>query len=220
VFELKAHPVVDPQVRLAATFRAQRERLRGLAYRLTGSAEDAEDVVQEAFVRLMTQAPESVPEVGPWLARVATHLSIDALRRRRRRGYVGPWLPSPAPGAEGEGVEALAAEGPSPEARYGLAESATFAFLIALEVLSPRQRAVLVLRDVLGRSARETAALVDASEGGVRALHLRARRARDAYDASRCIPTPELRRRHRDVLERFLGRLLAQDVAGVESLLT
>jgi RNA polymerase sigma-70 factor (ECF subfamily) len=203
----------DRAAGLEQLFRVQRKRLWGLAYRLTGSAEDAEDVVQEAFARLVAEPPAApVAELGPWLARVATNLGIDALRRRKRRAYIGPWLPAPL--EEAEPSESL-----DPEARYGLAESATYAFLVALEALGPRQRAVLLLRDVLGHSARETAELIGASEGGVRVLHLRARRALEAYDEARCIPTPELRERHREALQRFLDCLNAQDARGLEALL-
>ena len=205
---------------LEALFRAQRRRLWGLAYRLTGSAEDAEDVVQEAFVRLAARPPDAPLEAGgPWLARVATNLGIDALRRRRRRAYVGPWLPSPVEGLDGEELDDRPSEGPDPEVRYGLAESASYAFLLALEALSPRQRAVLLLRDVLGHSAREAAEAIGASEGSVRVLHLRARRALAAYDRDRCIPTPALLERHRAALERFLDCLEARDAEGLEALL-
>jgi RNA polymerase sigma-70 factor (ECF subfamily) len=210
----------DPAAPVAALFRAQRKRLWGLAYRLTGSAEDAEDAVQEAFARLVAAPPAAPPdELGRWLARVTTNLGIDALRRRRRRAYAGPWLPSPVETPEEEVEELRAGEGADPEARYGLAESASFAFLVALETLSPRQRACLLLRDVLGHSARETAELLGASEGAVRVSHLRARRALAPYDAARCIPTPELRERHAAVLERFLVCLQAQDARGLEALL-
>jgi RNA polymerase sigma-70 factor (ECF subfamily) len=202
--------VTDRAAQIDSLYRAQRPRLWALAYRLTGSAEDAEDVVQEAFARLAAQPPGAAVEAGPWLARVATHLGIDALRRRRRRAYAGPWLPSPIETPD---------EQPSPEARYGLAESATYAFLLALEALGPRQRAALILRDVLGHSASEAAQLLGTSEGSVRVLHLRARRALAEYDHARCVPTPELRERHRAALERFLGSLVAQDARGVEALL-
>jgi len=205
---------------LATLFQAQRKRLWGLAYRLTGSAEDADDVVQESFTRLVAQPPSApAEELGPWLARVATNLGIDALRRRRRRAYAGPWLPSPVELADADGLEELASESLDPELRYSLTESATYAFLLALEALSPRQRAVLLLRDVLGRSALETAELIGASEGSVRVLHLRARRALEEYDKARCIPTPELRERHRVALQQFLDCLLAQDARGLEAIL-
>jgi len=205
---------------LAALFRVQRESLWGLAYRLTGSAEDADDAVQEAFARLLAAPPAAPPEeLGRWLARVTTNLGIDALRRRRRRAYAGPWLPSPVETAEADPLAHLASEAPDPERRYGLAESASYAFLLALEALSPRQRAALLLRDVLGHSAREAAETLATSEGSVRVLHLRARRALAAYDEARCIPTPELRERHRAALQRFLACLEAQDARGLEALL-
>jgi RNA polymerase sigma-70 factor, ECF subfamily len=210
----------DRAAQLGTVFRAQQRTLFGLAYRLTGSAEDAEDVVQEAFVRLVAEPPDApFDELGRWLARVTTNLGIDALRRRRRRAYAGPWLPSPVETADADPLERLASESPDPERRYGLAESATYAFLLALEALSPRQRAALLLRDVLGHSAREAADVLGASEQNVRVLHLRARRALARYDQARCIPTPELRERHQAALQRFLDCLLAQDARGLEALL-
>ncbi len=206
--------------RLATLFRAQQRRVWGLAYRLTGSAEDADDVVQDAFARLVAHdSATPIEDLGPWLRRVATNLGIDALRRRRRRMYRGPWLPSPVETSQADWLDAHVSESADPERRYGLVESVTFAFLIALEALGPRQRAVLLLRDVLGYSARETADLIGASEGNVRVLHLRARQSLAAYDRSRCIPTPELVARHRAALDQLLGCLLAQDAGGLESLL-
>ena len=213
------HPP-ERAAQLATLFRAQQRRVWGLAYRLTGSAEDADDIVQESFARLVAQPPESpIEDLGPWLRRVATNLGIDALRRRRHRAYLGPWLPSPVETSQADWLDAQASEQPDPEARYGLVESVTYAFLLALEALGPRQRAVLLLRDVLGASARETADLIGASEGNVRVLHTRARHALEAYDQSRCIPTPELLARHRGVLDQLLGCLLAQDARGLEALL-
>lgn len=202
---------------LAELFRVQRPRLWGLAVRLTGCAEDADDIVQESFARLSAQRPRpDDARVGSWLACVATNLAIDALRRRRRRAYVGPWLPAPI---ADEILSGIPDDASDVEARYGLAESTTYAFLLALEVLGPRQRAVLVLRDVLGRTARETAETIGTSEGNVRVLHTRARAALATYDAARCIPTAELRERHREVLQRWMACLFARDVAGIEALL-
>src|SRR6185295_12271247 len=81
---------------LSAAFAADRRFLWGLCYRLTGSAADADDLVQETFVRAMERPPPRTDEPArPWLVRVATNLGRDLLRRRKRRGYVGPWLPSP-----------------------------------------------------------------------------------------------------------------------------
>jgi RNA polymerase sigma-70 factor (ECF subfamily) len=205
---------------LEALYAAQRGSLFGLAYRLTGSVEDAEDAVQEAFARLAAaglEAPNA--ELGRWLARVTTNLGIDALRRRRRRAYAGPWLPAPLETPEPDPLERLVSEAPDPEQRYGIAESASYAFLLALEALSPRQRAALLLRDVLGLSAREAAVCLGTSEGNVRVLQLRARRALAPYDADRSLPTPALRARHQAALERFLACLAAQDARGLEALL-
>jgi RNA polymerase sigma-70 factor (ECF subfamily) len=212
--------VREPAQDAAGLFAAHRKALWGIGYRLTGSAEDADDVVQEAFARLIERPPERESEaLGPWLVRVATNLGIDALRRRRRRAYAGPWLPAPVEGPEETWLEALASDEPDPERRYGLLESASIAFLLALEALGPRQRAVLLLRDVLGYSAREAGAALGATEESVRATHLRARRAMQAYDERRCLPTPELRERHRAVLARLLEALLAQDAHALEALL-
>jgi len=199
-------------------YRAERRRLWALAYRMTGTAEDADDVVQEAFARLLAHAPEPDRSRG-WLVRTATNLAIDALRRRRRRAYTGPWLPAPIETSEEEWLAARPSDAADPEARYGTLESVTFAFLLALEALSPRQRAVLLLRDVMGQSARETADAIGVSEANVRVLHHRARQAMDDYDERRCIPTAALRERHRAALESLMAALEAQDGARVEALL-
>ena len=206
--------------RLTTLFRSEQRRVWSLAYRMTGSAEDADDIVQDAFARLVARPDdEPIGDLGAWLRRVATNLGIDALRRRRHRGYRGPWLPSPVETSDDGRLDTYASVAPDPERRYGLAESVSFAFLLALEALGPRQRAVLLLRDVLGCSARETAELIGASEGNVRVLHLRARKALADYDRDRCIPTPERVARHRDALAELLRHLLAQDAAALEKLL-
>jgi len=204
-------------------FRAERGALWGIAYRLTGIAADADDIVQEAFARLVQGVPEPVAgSLRPWLVRVVTNLSLDALRRRKRRRYDGPWLPGPVEGEDGESdwLAQRPSDGADPEHRYGLAESATYAFLIALEALAPRPRAALLLRDVLDYSARETAHLLETSEANVRVLHLRGRRALADYDRDRCVPDAALRLRHREALERLHRCMLAQDTAGLEALFT
>jgi RNA polymerase sigma-70 factor (ECF subfamily) len=206
----------DPE----SLFHSERQRLWAIAYRLTGTREDADDIVQEAFARLLAQQRESASVPTPqWLSRVAANLGIDALRRRRRRSYPGPWLPAPIETSDTDPLDGIASADRDPETRYGTAEGATFAFLVALEALTPRQRAVLVLRDVVGHSCAETAQLLDTSEGNVRILHLRARRALEQYDHDRCIPTREFRERHRVALERFLECLAAQDARGLEAIL-
>lgn len=203
-------------------FNENRKLVWGLCYRMTGCAADADDVVQETFVRAIARPPADLTQPWrPWLARVAINLSRDLLRRRRRSPYVGPWLPSPiatdseAPVPTYEAVGA----GGSTEGRYDLLESVSMAFLTALEALTPQQRAVLLLRDVFDYSVRETAAALAASEGGVKVAHLRARRAMAAYERERSVPTGELRERTRHALWKFLEGLATADVAAVEALL-
>jgi RNA polymerase sigma-70 factor, ECF subfamily len=200
-------------------FDAQRRRLWGLAYRLTGSDADADDAVQEAFTRFLERPPPPGQPAHAWLVRVTVNLALDALRRRRRRAYPGPWLPSPAERDDADWLDTFANDSPDAERRYDLLESTSYAFLVALEALRPRERAVLILRDVLGWPAAECAELLRMTSGNVRVVHLRARRALAEYDRARCVPTPELRARHRAALERLLAALVAQDTKTVESLL-
>src|SRR5690606_24017859 len=112
----------------------------------------------------------------PWLARVATRLAIDALRRRRTRAYVGAWLPSPVETPPGTALGEPAAPQADAEARYGLRESVSFAFLRALEVLEPVPRATVVLRDVLGYTGPETAEILGVSAEHARVILHRARK--------------------------------------------
>jgi RNA polymerase sigma-70 factor (ECF subfamily) len=203
----------------AKAFQRYERSLWGLAYRLTGCAADADDIVQETFLRAIKHAPGGADPPRAWLIRVATHLSLDILRRRRRHSYVGVWLPSPI---EGEGDDIAAAEAlidvRHPEARYEMLESVSFAFLVALEALTPRQRAVLLLRDVFGYSAREAGEVVGMSEPNVRITHHRARRAMRDYDRNRCIPTRALQDRTRRALAKLLRCLNAQDASHLERL--
>ena len=155
--------------------------------------------VQEAFARLLAQQREWRLVAAP--VRGSPASPRTSASTRSAAGGAGP---TPARGSPRRSRRPMRsrsiwwrARARDPETRYDLAESATYAFLLALEALSPRQRAVLLLRDVVGSSARETAELLDISEGNVRVLHLRARRALEEYDRDRCVPTAELRERHR-----------------------
>ncbi len=209
-----------PDPGLEEAFRAHQRFLWGLSYRMTGSAADADDVVQETFVRALEHAPQRTGEpLRPWLARVALNLGRDLLRRRRRRAYRGPWLPAPIETGDEDFAEGTPAAGSPTESRYEMMESVTFAFLLALEVLTPQQRAVLVLRDVFDYSVREAASVLGLSEPNVKTTHHRARRAMEAYDRQR---QPMTRRREgtRQAMEKFLTALLRQDVPAVEALLT
>lgn len=191
--------------------QAERPFLWGLAFRITGVAADAEDVVQETLTRLLQQPPADLSApLRPWLVRVASRLAIDVLRRRRRTHYVGPWLPSPvaddAPG--------------SPTARYEARESLTFAFLLALEALPPTQRAILVLRDVLDLDVRATAEALGQSESNVKVSHLRARRRLKDYDPQRVDTSATAQARVQDALLRLLTAIAQHDIQAVSALLS
>ncbi|WP_163993840.1 sigma-70 family RNA polymerase sigma factor [Pyxidicoccus caerfyrddinensis] len=213
---------------VAEAAREHERFLWGLCYRMTGVAADADDLVQETYARALASPPEHQESLRPWLTRVAVNLARDHLRRRRREGYVGPWLPSPLDTADATspeldvppGVEARLPGGGSTEGRYELLESVSYAFLLALEVLAPKQRAVLLLRDVFDYSVREVAGALNMSEVNVKVVHHRARAAMAEYDRARCVPTRALQERTRAALEGFMGALLSGDVAAAEALLS
>ncbi|NOK16682.1 sigma-70 family RNA polymerase sigma factor [Corallococcus carmarthensis] len=216
---------MDSQAR-GALGQAAREHERflwGLCYRMTGVAADADDLVQDVYARALATPPERLDTLRPWLTRVAVNLARDHLRRRRREGYVGPWLPSPVETGDEEvppSVEARLQGGGSTEGRYELLESVSYAFLLALEALSPKQRAVLLLRDVFDYSVLEVAEALRMSEANVKVVHHRARAAMAAYDQARCVPTRDLQARTRAALEAFLGALATGDVAAAEAVLS
>ncbi|HEV2985027.1 MAG TPA: sigma factor-like helix-turn-helix DNA-binding protein, partial [Vicinamibacterales bacterium] len=142
------------------------------------------------------------------------NLARDLLRRRRRREYVGPWLPSPIETDDPPSHEPATLEG-----RYDLLESVSFAFLIALETLTPTARAVLLLRDVFDYSVKETAGALDLSEANVKTTHHRARRAMAAYNGARQIPTAARQQSTQTALMEFLRALGQHDVGAIEALL-
>jgi RNA polymerase sigma-70 factor (ECF subfamily) len=206
-----------PDPTLEADFDRHRKVLWDLSYRMTGSAADADDVVQETFVRALSRPPArtDIPLL-PWLVRVALNASRDLLRRRRRREYIGPWLPEPIELAVPDGKSPALTE--SAEARYDLLESARLAFLLALEALSARQRAVLLLRDVFDYSVRETAAALEVSESAVKTAHHRARRCMQDYDRRRAAPAERTAQAERALVD-LMTAVIAEDVAKVEALL-
>jgi RNA polymerase sigma-70 factor (ECF subfamily) len=202
---------------LARVFADERRLLFGLCYRMTGSAADAEDIVQETFARALAQPPARAHMPWrPWLVRVALNLARDELRRRRRRAYKGPWLPEPVDDAE---LAEPAHEPVATTGRYELVESVSFAFLLALEALTPAQRAVLLLRDVFEYTSAEAAAALDLSEANARVLLHRARRALADYDKARFVPDRATLERSVELIGRFMACFAKQDVAGMEALL-
>ncbi len=155
---------------LTDAFEANRPRLTRLAYRMLGSVAEAQDAVQDAWLR-WTRAGQGVADPAAWLVRATTRLAIDRLRRAKveREAYRGPWLPEPL-------IEPLTDD---PVER---AEDVSVAFLLALERLSPLERAVFLLRDVFEQDYGEIAKTLDRTEAAVRQL---ASRARDHVKAAR-----------------------------------
>lgn len=199
---------------LTAGFEGHRRLLWGLCYRMTGSAADAEDLVQETFARALERPPKG--ELRPWLVTVAMNLGRDLLRRRRRQAYVGPWLPEPV-ALGSDGLAPGDGPGASPSARYELLESASFAFLVTLEAMTPQQRAVLLLRDVFDYSVRETSSALAISEANVKTTLHRARRSMRSYDAERGGRADS--ERMLQIMQAFLTHVVAGDISAVEAML-
>jgi RNA polymerase sigma-70 factor (ECF subfamily) len=191
-------------------FEAHRPVLTGVAYRMLGRVTDAEDVVQEAWLRWTGADRAQIREPRAYLVRITTRLAIDRLRQvqSRRESYVGPWLPEPVTTDFGPTV-------PDTAERAVLADSVSLAVLVVLESLSPLERAVFVLREAFGFPYAEIAATLDRSESAVRQLAGRARRhveeGRPRYDVD-----PAERR---DLTERFLEAAAGGDLGNLLALL-
>jgi RNA polymerase sigma-70 factor (TIGR02957 family) len=191
-------------------FQEQRQRLFGIAYRMLGSATDAEDVLQDAWLRWQGVDHSRVTDPAAFLARTVTNLCLTALSsaRARREVYVGPWLPEPVltgHSAEGE-------LGPLDHAVHR--ESVSFALLALLERLPPAERAAYVLREAFAYSPREVAQLIGTTEANARQLHSRARR-HVAVAQSRDVDTAHWQ----DLIARFLIAARDGDLSGLEALL-
>lgn len=180
---------------------ALRPRMMSVAYRMLGSVADAEDAVQDAFVRYQTAGGVSSPE--GFLVRATTRLCIDRLRARRRREYVGPWVPEPVDTHGDKEDSALSA-------------SLTQAFLLLLERLTPGERAVFLLRAVFDYDYAQISEVVDKSEVTVRQIVSRARR-RLGVDAGRRFQASTARAE--GLAERFVAACRAGDVKAVEGML-
>ncbi|MFF2811900.1 RNA polymerase sigma-70 factor [Streptomyces sp. NPDC058000] len=194
-------------------FEAHRPLLHGVAYRMLGRAADAEDVVQDAWLRWSAADRAEVREPRAYLVRITTRLAIDRLRQvqSRRESYVGPWLPEPL------ATDVLAPGQPAPDTaeQAVFAETVTLAVLVVMEALSPLERAVFVLREAFGYPYAEIAAGLERSEAAVRQLAGRARRhveeGRPRFDVD-----PD---RQRELTERFLSAAAGGDLDGLLNLL-
>ncbi|MGY1692253.1 RNA polymerase sigma factor SigJ [Geodermatophilus sp. SYSU D01105] len=191
-----------------ADFDRHRRLLFTVAYQMLGSVADAEDVVQDAWLRWSAADRSAVADPRAYLVRTASRLALDRLdaARTRRERYVGPWLPEPLlTGAE---PVAGAAPPPGPDDAAELGEQVSLALLVVLETLSPAERAVFVLREVFGLPAAEVAATLGRSEAAVRQMAHRAREhvqsRQPRFDADRSA--------QRAVTERFLAACAGGDV--------
>jgi RNA polymerase sigma-70 factor, ECF subfamily len=182
--------VSQAPVERLSQFQELRPLLFSLAYRMLGTRSDAEDVLQESYVRWQSAPAEEIRSPKSYLTTIVARLSLDALKiaHRKREVYVGPWLPEPL-------------VNPDASAPIEMAESLSIAFLHLLEVLSPAERAAFLLHEVFDAGYGEIAAALDTSEANSRQLvsrariHLRERRPRFVVD----------RERHQAVLHRFLA---------------
>jgi RNA polymerase sigma-70 factor (ECF subfamily) len=197
---------------VASTYEDLRPLLFSIAYRMLGSVAEAEDVVQEAFLRYHRAVLESEAEIESpkaYLSAIVTRLAIDQLRsaRVRREAYVGEWLPEPLLTDE---------SAPDPAAHAEDADSLSMAFLLLLESLTPVERAVFLLHDVFDYGYDEVAEIVGKSEDNTRQLAVRARRHVDEHR-----PRFEASREQRDELAaRFFDAVEDGDLDGLVDLLS
>ena len=179
------------------TFEALRGRLFGLAYRMLGSRAEAEDIVQETYVRWHQAAQGTIESPEAWLVTATTRLAIDRLRRLKteREAYVGPWLPEPIVTAD------------APDRNLDLAADLSIAFLTLLERLAPEERAAFLLHDVFDVGYKEIAAVIEKSEAASRQVVHRARE-RVRGDRKRFDVTEETKA---TLLQKFMAAMEARD---------
>lgn len=188
-------------------------RLRALAYRMLGSRAEAEDIVQEAWLRWAEVDEATVQNAGAFLTRMVTNLCLDQLRSAaaRREQYVGVWLPEPM-----LEDEALFGWAPGPEKQAEFAQDVSVAFLLALERLSPLERAAFLLHDVFDLDYDEICRHLDRSEASCRQLVARARKHVKADYARREVAKEEADR----LVEAFMAAVRSQDVSALATLLS
>ncbi len=190
-------------------FEQYRVLLFSIAYRMLGSATDAEDIVQEAFLRWMQEERREVQSPKAYLSTIVVRLCLDQLRsaRARREVYVGPWLPEPiATGQRQELVDTPV-----------LAESLSFAFLVLLENLRPLERAVFVLREVFDYEYAEIAAMLGKSEANCRQVFHRAQQRLEERRSPFAVPQEQQQQR---LADQFLRASASGDMQALLNLLT
>ncbi len=189
----------DARPPAAEEVEPHRRRLFGLAYRMLGSAAEAEDVVQETFLRWASADRATVDNPAGWLTTVCSRLCVDRLRsaHRRREEYVGPWLPEPLITEEADAADSVLEH-----------ESLTLAFLVVLDTLTPPERVAFLLHDVFGHPHDEIAQMLGRSTASVRQLASRARRrVREAR-----VPTPVPRDEGEALVDAFVTATAGGDL--------
>ncbi|SDK97017.1 sigma-70 family RNA polymerase sigma factor [Streptomyces indicus] len=192
-----------PKDPVAEAFEAQRTRLRAIAHRMLGSAADAEDVVQEAWLRLSRQDPAEIHNLGGWLTTVVGRISLDVLRSRQAH-------PLASLDDDGRELVVTADDGPGPEETAALADSVGLALLVVLESLRPHERLAFVLHDLFAVPFDEIARILGKSTDATKMLASRARRKVQAGERP-----PAAAREQRAVVEAFLAAARGGDFDGL-----
>lgn len=193
---------------LTDAFERHRPYLRAIAYRMLGSVTDAEDAIQECWMRLHRRTPAEIDDLRPWLATVIGRICVDMLRKRRtrREDYAGTWLPGP--------IEVTAPDH-TPDQEAELADMVGLAMLVVLETLSPAERLAFVLHDVFAVPFPAIAPIIDRTPEATRQLASRARRriraAKPEPDADLAV--------QRHVIDAFLAAARARDFGALLELL-
>ncbi|WP_309380439.1 RNA polymerase sigma factor SigJ [Cerasicoccus frondis] len=187
-------------------FEQYRGTIESLGYRMLGSRADAQDIAQDTYLRWRNSQPTEVRSMKSWLLKTASRLAIDRLKsaQRQRVAYVGPWLPEP-----------LLVDEASPDKQAMVDDTVTIALMLAMERLSPAERAAFLLHDVFGLTFNEIAEVLEKSAPACRQLATRARASlreqRPRYDFDS--------ERHAHLLEAFLGACKSGDLEQLKSLL-
>lgn len=200
-----------------AQFESLRPLMFSIAYRMLGSAMEAEDIVQEAFLRYQGASPESIRSPKAFLSTVVTRLCLNQLEsaRVKREAYVGPWLPEPVLTGAG-GIAAPYTPTSSPTEQAELNESISLAFLVLLEQLTPLERAVFLLKEVFDYDYNEIGEILERDEAACRQLFSRAKK-HIADHRPRFKTAPE---KHRQLLGEFMQAATVGELGGLMTLLS
>lgn len=203
--------ISESQLNPGNAFEQYRYLLFSIAYRMLGSVMDAEDMVQEAYLRYQAVPPEQIDSPKAFLTTIVTRLCLDHLKSAKvqRETYIGPWLPTPV--LTGHNASTLS----SPAAKFSHYESISMAFLILLESLTPIERAVFLLREVFEYDYADIAHIVNRSETACRQLFSRARK-HIADHQPRFKPAPEV---HNRIVNEFMHAVDAGNLDGLTQML-